>query len=301
MESFMPLIPFSKMLAVALDNNFSVGYFQAWNQDSLESILEAGEEAGSPIVLGFGGTPVNQEWFNRCGLEYYASLGRVAIEKSKVPVCFILNEAETYEQCLKGIELDFNVVMLDSSSLPFSENLEVTKKLTETAHAGHVAVQGELGNLPDGEDRRGAALTDPGEAEEFVRKTGIDALSVSVGNVHVLTKGSAQIDIDLIKNIRDRVKIPLVIHGGTGFPKEAVKDATGSGVALFHVGSILKIAYFHGLADSMQSTDALKDIQLTVGSREKKDFTTEGKLRVKEKVIELLKIYNSEGKAGLYT
>ena len=297
----MPLIPFNRMLAVALDNNFSVGYFQAWNQDSLEAILEAAEESDSPVVLGFGGTPVNQEWFNRCGLEYYAALGRVAVEKSKVPVCFILNEAETYEQCLRGIELGFNVVMLDSSGLPFRENLEVTKKLTKAAHAEHVAVQGELGNLPDGEDTRGAVLTDLREAEEFVRETGIDALSVSVGNVHVLTKGSAQIDINLIKNIRDCVRIPLVIHGGTGFPKDAVKDATDAGVALFHVGSILKIAYYQGLKDSMSVTDELKDIQLTVGSRENEDFTIEGKKRIKNKVIELMKLYSSMGKAGLYS
>lgn len=297
----MPLISLQKMLAAALENNFAVGYFQAWNQDSLESILEAAEVTNSPVILGFGGTPVNQEWFNRCGLEYYAALGRVAVEKSRVPACFILNEAETYEQCLRGIELGFNVVMLDSSALPFRENLEINKKLTNAAHAEGVAVQGELGHLPDGDDGSGASLTDPREAEEFVRETGIDALSVSVGNVHVLTSGSAQINTDLIKEIRDRVKIPLVIHGGTGFPKDAVKDATNAGVALFHVGSILKIAYYQGLKDSMMTTDELKNIQLTVGSRENDDFTTEGKRRIKEKVIELMQIYNSEGKTRLYT
>lgn len=296
----MPLIPFKKMLDSALKHNFAVGYFQAWNQDSLEAILAAGENTDSPLIVGFGGTYVNQEWFNQWGLEYSAALGRIAVEKSKIPVCFILNEAETYEQCLKGIKLGFNVVMLDSSYMPFEENLEINKKLVSVAHADNVAVQAELGRLPDGAKNTAGTLTDPDEANEFVRETGIDALSVSIGNVHVLTRGKAAVDVALVKKIEDAVQIPLVIHGGTGFPPEAVKDVIHAGVALFHIGSILKIVYFNGLKEMIQSIETPQDVQKLIGSREQEDFTTEGKKRITEKVIELMQLYNSEGKASLY-
>lgn len=296
----MPMIPFKKMMDVALKNNFAIGYFQSWNQDSLEAVLEAGEESEAPIIIGFGGMPVNQDWFNQWGLSYYAAIGRSAVEKSKIPVSFILNETATYEQCIEGIKLGFNVVMLDSSSLPFEENMEINKKLVRLAHANGVAVEGELGHLPTAGRETPSSLTDPEEAREFVEKTKIDALSVSIGNIHILRKGKANIDLELLKRIRDAAKVPLVIHGGTGFPQDRVKDAIANGVAKFNIGTILKQEYFRGLKSSIEGISDDSDIQIAVGSREKGDFTIEGKGRVKRKVMELIKLYNSSGKASLF-
>ena len=318
----MPLCPFRTMLDIALDHGFAVGYFQAWNGDSLEAIVEAGEELDSPLVIGFGGTPVNQDWFNSWGLESAAALGAAAVKRTGVPASLILNETETLEQCLRGIELGFNVVMVDSSALPYRENLEVNKRLVAHARPRGVAVEGELGHLPTGEsggavagragdagtspdDRRGdsrvgSSLTDPEQAGEFVRETGIDALSVSVGNVHVLTKREARVDLDLISLIRKKTGIPLVIHGGTGFPPSQVKEAIKRGVAKFNVGTVLKKVYYEGLKASIARTDASQDMQLLVGSRETEDITSEAKRRVKEKVKELIRLYGSEGKARLF-
>ncbi len=296
----MPLIPFPLLLSRALKNNFALGYFQAWNEDSLEAVLEAAEYTSSPVVIGFGGTPVNQTWFNEWGLACEALLGRVAAKKSKVPVSFILNEAETFEQCIKGIELGFNVVMLDSSSLPFERNLKITKKLVASAHKKNVAVQAELGHLPVDGKNTASTCTDPDEAAVFAEKTGIDALAVSVGNVHELIAGKARIDTELVEKIREKTDVPLVIHGGTGFPSDAVQDVIQAGVALFHVGSILKLVYYQGLKKSIEAIGTPHDIQQVVGSREREDFTTEGKRRVKDKVIELVKLYGSVGTAGLY-
>jgi len=304
----MPLFPFAAMLDTALANRFAVGYFQAWNEDSLEAVLEAGEEMDAPLIIGFGGTPVNQAWFDGWGIECGAALGRVAAQKARVPVALILNETEKLEQCLKGIELGFNVVMVDSSSLPYGENLRVNRELVERAHPRGVAVEGELGHLPTGAPPGGPggspggtfALTDPDQAREFVAETGIDALSVSVGNVHVLTRGEASIDVDRIARIRDKTGVPLVIHGGTGFPPSQVSEAIRRGVAKFNVGTILKKVYFEGLKKRLEETSGPHDMQLLVGSRESGDFTMEGKKRVKEKVKELIRLYGSGGKARLF-
>jgi ketose-bisphosphate aldolase len=307
------------MLDLALEHGFAVGYFQAWNGDSLEAAVEAGEELTSPLVIGFGGTPVNQAWFDAWGLESAAALGAAAVRRAGIPVSFILNETETFEQCLRGIELGFNVVMVDSSALPYRENLEVNRKLVAKARPRGVAVEGELGHLPTGETggiaaavrskktdgapgvpRDESSLTDPEQAGEFVRETGIDALSVSVGNVHVLTKGEARVDLDRISQIRKKTGVPLVIHGGTGFPPGQVKEAIKRGVAKFNVGTVLKKLYYEGLKASIARTDESQDMQLLVGSREAGDITSEAKRRVKEKVKELIRLYGSEGKARLF-
>jgi len=295
----MPLIPFNKMLDAALEGKYAVGYFEAWNQDSLEAILSAGEETNSPLIIGFGSMTVNQDWFDEWGLDCFAGIGQVAVAKSRVPVCFILNEAKTHEQCLRGIRSGFNVVSLDSSHLPFNENVEVTTKLVEAAHAGRVAVEAELGHLPEAGNYASASLTDPEEANRFVQATKIDALAVSIGNVHVLTRGKADIDLGLLDRIRRKTQVPLVIHGGTGFPDGLVREAIDLGVAKFNVGTILKKEYYLGVRAS--TTKELDDsrIQEMVGSREKSDFTYEGKKRVKEKVKELLRLYDSVGKSDM--
>jgi len=292
----MPLIPFKEMLEDALKRNYAVGYFEAWNEDSLEVILSAAEETRSPIIIGFGSTMIDQEWINERGLEYFAALGRVAVKKSKVPVCFILNETKTYEQCIRGIDFGFNIVMMDNSYLPFRENLTMTKRLVEVAHAKNVAVEAELGQLPEASKDDVSSLTNPRQAKEFVQRTNIDALSVSIGNVHVLTEGKADIDLNLLTNIKEATNIPLVIHGGTGFPQEAVKECIRLGVAKFNVGTILKQVYYQGIRNRVEKIGTNLKVQEMVGSRKLSDFSYLAKQNIKEKVKEFLRLYDSVGK-----
>ena len=293
----MPLIPFNKMLGAAIRGRYAVGYFEAWNQDSLEAVLSAAEEADSPVIIGFGPMTVNQDWFEDWGLDYFAAIGKVAVARSRVPVCFILNEAQTYEQCLRGITLGFNIVMLDSSHLSFADNLEITRELVRVAHANGVAVEAELGRLPEAGKDSAGSLTDPEEAREFVQATRIDALAVSIGNVHLLIQGKADIDLGLLEKIRQACEVPLVIHGGSGFPPGLVTDCIDRGVAKFNVGTVLKREYYAGIrANTSRRTDGA-ELQRVVGSREKSDFTYEGKMRVKEKVKEMLRLYGSAGRS----
>jgi len=293
----MPLIPFGEMLDAALKGGYAVGYFEAWNEDSLEAILAAGEETGSSTIIGFGGMTVNQEWFNDWGLESFAAIGRVAVAKSKVPVCFILNEVRTYEHCLRGIELGFNVVMLDSTKLSFQENVAITRKLVEAAHASSVAVEAELGHLPEaGKDDVGVP-TDPDEARAFVKATHVDALAVSIGNVHCAPGVEPQIDLSRLKAIREQAGVPLVIHGGSGFPPALVKECIKHGVAKFNVGTILKREYYEGIRSRVRDEIDSTQVQAIVGSRDRSDFTVEAKRRVRGKVAELLGLYGSVGRS----
>ena len=221
------LVPFKELLADARAGGYAVGYFEAWDIYSLEAVLEAAEAENAPVILGFGGVMMSPDWFDGGGLERLGALGLAAARAAKVPVSLILNEVLTFAQVVRGIQAGFNVVMLDTSDLPYAENVRLTQQVVKTAHAVGVGVEAEVGELPDASGEMGGGsgqLTDPDEAARFVGETGIDALAISVGNVHTLTDGRASVDSERLAAINRAVSVPLVIHGGTGFPDEAVAD-----------------------------------------------------------------------------
>lgn len=295
----MPLVPMKEILQDALRGGYAVGYFESWDQYSLEAVIEAAENRHSPVIVGFGGMMMDQAWFDGGGLECLAALGRVAVERAKVPAAFILNEAQTLDQVQRGLKCGFNVVMMGFSNLPFEENVRLTRQVVEAAHAAGAEAEGELGMLPEAESEghsegyeEGApSLTDPQKAAEFVARTGVDALAVSVGNVHILVEGKADIDLDLLARIHQAVSIPLVIHGGTGFPDEAVHRAIQLGVAKFNVGTVFKSAFLQGVTEAINHISPQTNPQLVVGARVKEDILLQGKERVRQEVERLIDLY----------
>jgi fructose-bisphosphate aldolase class II len=210
-----------------------------------------------------------------------------------VPVSFILNEVTTFAQVVRGIKAGFNVVMLDTSDLPYHENVLLTRQVVEVAHAVGVGVEAEVGELPDASGEMGGGagrLTDPEEAARFVRDTGIDALAVSIGNVHTLTDGLAPVDLKRLAAIHQVVPVPLVIHGGTGFPDESVAQAIGLGVAKFNVGSVLKQAYLDGLREAIAALSPQVGYHQVVGSRRETDILQQAKLRVRDQVARRIRL-----------
>lgn len=296
----MALIPMKDMLAEALAGKYAVGYFEAWDQYSFEAVLEAAEELKSPVILGFGGSMMNQAWFDNNGLRGLAAMGRAIAGNANVPVSFLLNEVLTYGQIISGLTWGFNAVMLDTSDLPFEENITQTQRVVDAAHAISVDVEGECDRLPDASGAMGSdhsSLTDPNSALRYVEETGVDSLSVSIGNVHILTEGKASIDFELLTKLRDIVPVPLVVHGGTGFPDDAVRRAIELGVAKFNIGTIMKKVYLEAIREEVAKLSEKPDVQAIVGSRKSGDFLETAKVRVKEEVKRRMKVYGSEGKA----
>ncbi len=298
----MALVSMTRILDAALANSYAVGYFEAWDQYSLEAVLEAAEEQNAPVILGFGGMNVDPSWFDHFGVEALGALGRSAAQSARVPVSLFLNEAQTFPQIARGILCGFNAVMLDTSHLPFQENVVATRQVVDLAHAVGVTVQAELGQLPsafEGQSVHGqGVLTDPQEAARFVRETGVDALSVSVGNVHLMMGKVANIDFDRLSAIHQVVPVPLVIHGGTSFPTEGVKEAISRGVALFHVGTVLKRDFLEGMRLCLGSAPAEVSAQKMIGSRTDQDVANFGKQKVKARVAKLIRTYGSAGEAA---
>jgi fructose-bisphosphate aldolase class II len=285
----------------AIKGNYAVGYFESWDSYSFEAILETAEEEKSPIIMGFGATMLEDNWLDKNGIEFLAASGRALIKDAKVPVAFLLNETHTLEQAIRGVEAGFNTVMIDSHRWEVDKAKREVKALVDIAHKNSVEVEAEFGSLPDylgGEivDAK-SYMTDPAEAKKFVEETGIDCLAVAIGNVHLLTKGSANIDIQRLKDIRSQVSLPIAIHGGTGFPDNQIKEAIANGVAKFNVGTRLKTDYLKSVKEYVTSLDDNCFVHDIVGSHKKSDFLEVGKDSIKANARKFIKLYGSRGMA----
>ncbi|NQU09144.1 class II fructose-bisphosphate aldolase [bacterium] len=286
------LQPFPELLGAARAGGYAVGYFEPWDVYSLEAVVEAAEAEQTPVILGIGGVMMERAWFDGGGLERLGALGLVAARRARVPTTLLLNEVATHAQVVRGIQSGFNAVMLDTSDLPYAENVRRTRQVVETAHAAGVSVEGEIGTLPDASGELGGGagqLTDPNEAARFVRDTGVDALAVSIGNVHTLLAGRVTVNLEHLAAIQRAVTLPLVIHGGSGFPEESIPAAVRLGVTKFNFGTVLKGAFLAGIQDAIAALPPQVNVLQAMGSRKEADVLQQGKLRMRREVVRLIR------------
>ena len=297
----MSIVSFTSLLDNALRQGYAVGYFEAWDSYSLEAVLEAAEAERSPVILGFGGMMLESTWLDCGGVKLLGALARNVGERAQVPVSLLLNEVHTLDQARAGVQVGFNAVMLDTSDWPWPLAVEAVTQLVGLAHAHGVAVEAELGRLPDavaeGVDRSRAALTDPQQARQFIEQTGADCLAVSIGNVHLLTNGYAPVDMTHLEAIHQQLSVPFVIHGGTSFPPSEVPRAIAAGVAKFNVGTLLKRAFLQGMRETIGAWPGNVNVHDVMGSHKATDLMTLGQERMKTKVRELMRLYGSTGRA----
>ena len=296
----MPLTALTELLRQARSAGYAVGYFEAWDGYSLEAVLDAAQTERSPVILGFGCKMVDTGWLDAGGIERWGAYGNCVARRARVPVALLLNEAQSRAQAARALEAGFNAVMLDTAELPPERALEDVALLVRAARPRGIAVEAEVGRLPDagpgGAVVAPGRLTEPEEARAFVAATGVDALAVSVGNVHLLASGAASIDSVRLGRIRRAVDVPLVIHGGTGFPPERVPEAIASGVAKFNVGTVLKQDFLDGLCGALDGSGA-GGVHDLLGSRRQADVLTAGAARVRARVCRLMRLYGSSGRS----
>ncbi len=295
----MTVVGLRTILDRALQQSYAVGYFEAWDQYSLEAVIEAAEALEAPAILGFGGAVTNPAWLEGGGIEELATLARVLAERATVPVAVLYNEAQTPQQARRAIAAGCNCVMLDSSHLPWEENVAVTRDLVSRAHAAGAEVEAELGRLPNagGPALEAGYVTNPAQAAQFVQTTGIDVLAVSVGNVHLLSNGAAALDFDLLERIRQATSLPLVLHGGTGIPAGAIQPAIARGVAKVNYGTRLKQVFLAGVREAVTTLPEPLNVHNAVGSRYDTDILVCGKQRMKSLLGDLIRLYGSAGQA----
>lgn len=229
---------FNSMLKEAYDRSGAVGSFNWYNYESLKGIIDASNETGLPVIASFGA-----KYLKNMSLDTAAALTKVLAEGSGQSICLHLDHCSDKSVIVRAVRAGFGSVMYDGSSLPFEDNLRNTAEICDIAHACGVSVEAELGSLAAGEhSHEGSAddrevYTDPSLAAEFVSRTGVDALAVSIGTVHGMYKSTPNIRIDILKSINAAVKAPLVLHGGSGTPEDKLLQCIENGIAKINVNT----------------------------------------------------------------
>jgi ketose-bisphosphate aldolase len=295
----MSLARMRDLLAAAKQGGYCIGYFEAWDQYSLEACLEAAELTRSPAILGFGAAVTDQAWLDRWGVEELTGLARRLAEAATVPTAVLFNEARTMDQIRRGLDAGCNAVMLDSSHMPDDENRDATRAVVALARPFAADVEVELGHLADARETGGhATMTDADQARRFVSDTGVNALAVSVGSVHSMSGGSVTIDMARLAAIAAVVPVPLVLHGGSGIPQEAIPSVAKNGVAKINYGLRMKKVFLEGLQKAASGIPSDADIHTYIGAKTAQDVMVQGQARVRMLVADLMRVYGSAGAAG---
>ncbi len=296
------MVPIDTMLDHARLFRYAVGYFESWNLESLQGVIDAAEAARSPVILGFNGDFLSRLRRAEERVAIYAALGLAAARTASVPCGLIWNECPIDDRVHEAIDHGFNLVMLADPEASLEDLTQRTQRIVAHAHARGVAVEGEVGALPM--DAGGVLAehpgqpTDPESAARFVEDTGIDLLAVSVGNVHIQLGAQSGLDLDRLEAIRRRVSVPLVLHGGTGITREALKEAISRGVAKVNFGTYLKQRYLAAVRPALNAD--LADPHQLLGMGGPEDVMIAGRIAVKEAVLERIDWLGSRDRADTW-
>lgn len=283
----MPLVTTKKMLQDAQDGHYAVGAFNVENMEMVMAVIEAAEELKSPVIMQTTPSTVNY-----AGLDYYLANVRAAAERAKVPVALHLDHGSSYGLAMQALRTGYTSIMIDGSHEGYEENIAVTKAVADACAPSGIPVEAELGKVGGKEDDldggEGDGYTDPQQAKEFVERTGATSLAVAIGTAHGLYKGEPKLDQERLSEIRAVVKVPLVLHGASGVPDEAVRESIRRGICKVNYATELRIAFSVGVKEVLNEKPDTID---------PKKYGAVGKERVKAFVMEKMKNCGCAGKA----
>ncbi|KZE70635.1 class II fructose-1,6-bisphosphate aldolase [Paenibacillus sp. CMAA1739] len=284
----MPLVSMKDMLNKALEGKYAVGQYNINNLEWTQAILGAAEEEKSPVILG-----VSEGAARHMGGFYTVVKmveGLIHDMKITVPVAIHLDHGSSFEKCKEAIDAGFTSVMIDDSHSPIEKNIETTKKVVEYAHSKGVSVEAEVGMVGGQEDDvvgdvMYAKLDD---CVRIVKETGIDTLAPALGSVHGPYKGEPNLGFKEMEEIRDAVKLPLVLHGGTGIPTHDIKKSISLGTSKINVNTENQIAFAKVVREVLAAKPDAYD---------PRTFIQPGREAIKQTVIGKIREFGSNNKA----
>ncbi|WP_300513443.1 class II fructose-bisphosphate aldolase [Aliiroseovarius sp.] len=244
----MSLVTLADVLKPALRDGFAVAGLVTLGWEDMRAYVAAAEAEDVPVILQAG--PSCRE---HTPLPVLGKMFRHLAEAASVPVVAHLDHGYTFDECREAIDSGFTSVMFDGSRKPLRQNIDETAAIAEMAHGAGVSCEGEIGfvGYSGGE---GSAGTDPQEAAQFARESGVDAMAISVGNVHLQQDKQGGLDVARIRAIEALTGVPLVIHGGSGVPVAQRSDlARGSNICKFNIGTELRMAFGQALRDAVNA------------------------------------------------
>lgn len=280
----MPLVSSRGLLLAAQRGGYAVGAFNAENLEMAQAIIEAADEINAPVLVQTTSGTLKYAPPSAFG----GFVSRLARDV-KVPVALHLDHGNSLVLAEKCAREGYTSLMIDGSLLPFNSNVTLTRSVV--AMACDIPVEAELGTVGGKEDDHDAKpqYTDPSEAADFVARTGIASFAVAIGTAHGIYKGIPQLDIDLLSEIRKVVSVPLVLHGTSGVPHDQVRACIERGICKVNYATELRIAF----SDAVKAYIAAKPDNF-----DPKKYLAAGRDAVKARVIELIRLCGSDGKAG---
>jgi len=254
----MPLVATAELLRTAAANGSGVAAFNVVTLEHGEGIVAGAQHAAAPVILQVSENTVA---FHGSLRPISAALATLAADAA-VPVGLHLDHVEAPHLWEQAAAAGYSSVMVDGGALPYDRNVAVTAEATALLHGRGLAVEAELGYVGGKDSQVSNAhapgvRTDPRQAAEFVGATGVDALAVAVGSSHAMTTRTAELDLELIAALRDALSVPLVLHGSSGVPDDALRAAVRAGIVKVNVGTALNVAYTGAVRSALAADDAV--------------------------------------------
>ena len=278
------LINLKEIIALAEKGNFAIPAFNVYNTESIMGVIKAAEEAKAPVIIQVYPRLLNEE------VGFYLCPAIVAAaRRASVPICFHLDHGPSEMEVQKALRWGATGIMYDGSVHSFEDNIANTKHIVDICSAVDVPVEGELGHIGSVNDDSMEEFTDPEEAAEFVKRTGVTCLAVLIGNAHGHYKKTPNLDIERVKAIREATGgIPLVLHGGSGIPDDQVKAAIKAGIRKMNIGTDVCCAFADGTKEILDDPSRSLAIDL---------FMKHPIESVKKLALEKIKLVGADNKA----
>lgn len=278
------LVSLKEVIDLAEKGNFAIPAFNVYNTETVMGVVKAAEEAKAPVIIQIYPRLLNEE------VGYYLCPAIVAAARgASVPVCFHLDHGPSELEVQKTLRWGATGIMYDGSVHSLEENIANTKHIVDICGAIDISVEGELGHIGSVNDDSMEEFTDPEEAAEFVKRTGVTCLAVLIGNAHGHYKKTPKLDIERVKAIREATGgIPLVLHGGSGIPDEQVKAAINAGIRKMNIGTDVCCAFAEGTKETLDDPNRSLAIDL---------FMKHLIESVKKLALEKIKLVGADGKA----
>lgn len=278
------LVTLQEIIGMAEAGNYCIPAFNVYNIETVMGVIQAAEEAKAPVILQVYPRLINEE------VGYYlAPVVLAAAKKATVPVCFHLDHGPSEVEAIRSLRWGATGIMLDGSTHPFEKNVAMTKHIVDLCAAIGVGVEGEIGHIGSVNDDAMDEFTDPREAAEFVKQTGVTCLAVLIGNAHGHYKKPPKLDIERVKAIREATGgTPLVLHGGSGIPDDQVKAAIAAGIRKMNIGTDVCCAFAEGTKETL--ADPKRSIAVDL-------FMKHPINTVKELALEKIRLVGADGRA----
>ncbi|MEG1059914.1 MAG: ketose-bisphosphate aldolase [Oscillospiraceae bacterium] len=284
------LLNMKDLLAVANKHNFAVPAFNISSYAMFNGIMEACEEKKAPVIIA-----IHPDELSHIGTDMVVAIREKAL-KSTVPVCIHLDHGASFEQVVVAIQSGFTSVMIDGSSKSFEDNVSICKKVCETAHAANVSVEGELGTIGTTDSVEAFSqviiYTNPDDAVRFVAESGVDSLAIAIGTCHGLYPAGMkpELKLDILKEIKNKVSIPLVLHGGSNNPDKEIGESVVLGINKINISSDIKAAYYTKMREVLDNQSL----------REPNMIEPPCMQAMKEVAFQKIELFQDGGKAQLY-